>query len=82
MGSRAGGTGWEWGLGCRMPRRLPDPQAAQQQAGEEGTRGWGPRDPAKVTQQMEAEGEPRRPRASSAHPRTANGAIFSSYAFF
>lgn len=33
--------GWEWGLRCRVPETLPDPQAAQQQAGEEGMQGLG-----------------------------------------
>ena len=40
-GNRAGGTGQGWGLRCRMPEMLPDPQAARQQAGEEGTQGLG-----------------------------------------
>jgi len=40
-GSRAGGTGWEWGLRRRIPETLPNPQAEQQQAGEEGMQGLG-----------------------------------------
>lgn len=65
-----------------MPETLPDPQVAQQQAGEEGTQGLG-------TQQDQG----TQPRSSSnwrqranpgvyvpgAHTRTA---IFSSYTFF
>lgn len=46
-----------------------------------GHRGWGPsgtKRPSQGHTAAELVGEPRRPRASSTHPRTANGAIFSS----